>query len=152
MTKYFRPVTNYAYRVEDDLAEHHIRTFFSAFGPIKSIVCVHRSRCAFVNFLTRSGSEAAAVSCQGKAIISGCPLRIQWGRTRPLGNIDRSEAAAIGRSAADAVAASADGTEVQEHIEKATQQQRSNDFAELDAALSRPPGADDAQYPSQLAT
>lgn len=145
--------TNYAHRVEDDLAEHHIRTFFSAFGPIKSIVCVHRSRCAFVNFQTRSGSEAAAVSCQGKTIISGCPLRIQWGRTRPLGNIDRSQAAAIGRSAAGAVAASVDGTEVQADSEEVAQHQQTNDFADLDAALAaKPPGADDAQYPSQLAT
>lgn len=54
--------------VEDDLAEHSIRTFFSAFGQIRSIVCVHRSRAAFVNFATRGGAEAAAESCQGKAV------------------------------------------------------------------------------------
>jgi len=54
--------------VEDDLAEHSIRTFFSAFGQIRSIVCVHRSRAAFVNFATRAGAEAAAESCQGKAV------------------------------------------------------------------------------------
>lgn len=141
------------HRVEDDLAEHHIRTFFSAFGPIKSIVCVHRSRCAFVNFQTRSGAEAAAVSCQGKAIISGCPLRIQWGRTRPLGNIDRSEAAAIGRSAAGVAAVGVDSDQIQADREEAAQQQHTNDFAELDAALAaKPPGADDVHYPSQLAT
>jgi len=54
--------------VEDDLAEHSIRTFFSAFGQIRSIVCVHRSRAAFVNFATRAGAEAASESCQGKAV------------------------------------------------------------------------------------
>ena len=54
--------------VEDDLAEHSIRTFFSAFGQIRSIVCVHRSRAAFVNFATRAGAEAAAESCQGRAV------------------------------------------------------------------------------------
>lgn len=134
--------------VEDDLAEHHIRTFFSAFGPIKSIVCVHRSRCAFVNFQTRSGAEAAAVSCQGKAIISGCPLRIQWGRTRPLGNIDRSQAAAIGRSA---VATGAVGAEQEEQEEQTGD--GGEDFTELEIALAaKPPGVEDAMYPSQLAT
>lgn len=32
-------------------------------------------------------------------------------------------------------------------------EQQATDYAELDAALAaKPPGADDAQYPSQLAT
>lgn len=40
-----------------------------------------------------------------------------------------------------------------ESAEEEAQQQQANDFAELDAALAaKPPGADDAQYPSQLAT
>ncbi|KAF3934391.1 hypothetical protein ABW20_dc0106129 [Dactylellina cionopaga] len=83
--------------VEDDLAEHAIRTFFSAFGQIRSIVCVHHSRSAFVNFQTRAGAEAAAESCQGKAIIAGCPLRIMWGKPRPLGNLDRAQVSAMTR-------------------------------------------------------
>src|SRR5690606_35446209 len=45
--------------VEDDLPEHAIRTFFEACGQLRSVVCVHRSRAAFVNFATRAGAEAA---------------------------------------------------------------------------------------------
>ncbi|KAL7276737.1 Pre-mRNA-splicing factor slt11 [Rhizina undulata] len=135
--------------VEDDLAEHNIRTFFSAFGQIKSIVCVHRSRCAFVNFQTRAGAEAAAESCQGKAVIAGCPLRIQWGKTRPLGNIDRSQAAVIGRSAAAATQAFSDAS-------NASAEEGGDGAAEepdIDMTLApKPPGVDDVQYPSQLAS
>jgi len=75
--------------IEDDLAGHHIRTFFSAFGNIKSIVCVYRSRCAFINFASHTGAEAAAESCQGKAVITGCPSEYSGeaetaGEYRPL--------------------------------------------------------------------
>ncbi|KPI43929.1 Pre-mRNA-splicing factor slt11 [Cyphellophora attinorum] len=61
--------------VEDDLPEHAIRTFFTPFGQIRSIVCSHRSHCAFINYATREAAEAAAGSCMGKAVIQGCPLR-----------------------------------------------------------------------------
>lgn len=71
--------------VEDDLPEHAIRNFFSEYGPIKSLVCVHRARSAFVNFGTRAAAENAASSLRGEAVIKGCPLRVQWGRPRPLG-------------------------------------------------------------------
>jgi len=71
--------------VENDLPEHALRTFFSPFGNLRSVVCSHRSHCAFINFSTRAGAEAAAESCQGKVVIAGCPLRIQWGRPRPIG-------------------------------------------------------------------
>ncbi|EHY58345.1 Pre-mRNA-splicing factor slt11 [Exophiala dermatitidis] len=77
--------------VEDDLPEHAIRTFFSPFGQIRSIVCSHRAHCAFINYATREGAEAAAAHCQGKAIIQGCPLRVRWGKPRPLDNTDREQ-------------------------------------------------------------
>ncbi|RPA82728.1 hypothetical protein BJ508DRAFT_413896 [Ascobolus immersus RN42] len=88
--------------IEDDLPEHAIRDFFAPFGNIRSLVCVHRSRSAFVNYATRQGAEAAAESCQGRAVIQGCRLRVQWGKPRPLGNIDRNQAAAIVKQAAAA--------------------------------------------------
>ncbi|CCJ28085.1 unnamed protein product [Pneumocystis jirovecii] len=34
--------------IEDDLPEHAIRVHFEPYGTIKSLVCSHRSRCAFV--------------------------------------------------------------------------------------------------------
>lgn len=77
--------------VEDDLPEHEVRTFFTQFGQIRSLICSHRSHCAFVNYATREAAEAAASHCQGKAVISGCPLRVRWGKPKPLDSMDREE-------------------------------------------------------------
>ncbi|KAF3939725.1 hypothetical protein ABW19_dt0207798 [Dactylella cylindrospora] len=130
--------------VEDDLAEHAIRTFFSAFGQIRSIVCVHHSHCAFVNFQTRAGAEAAAESCQGKAVIAGCPLRITWGKPRPLGTIDRAQAAAIARGGGKNASggSSAGGA-------AATEDTNQSEFDAMEPM--RPPGSteDTPLYPSQ---
>src|SRR5271156_5112579 len=98
--------------VEDALPEHAIRTFFTPFGTIRSIVCSHRSHCAFINYATRASAEAAAAHCQGKAVIQGCPLRVQWGKPKPLDNLDqdqRMEYARQGRQTAAAVKAAAGG-------------------------------------------
>ena len=100
---------------------------------------MHHSHCAFVNFQTRAGAEAAAESCQGKAVIAGCPLRIQWGKPRPLGTIDRAHAAAVarnaGRTAVEGMQDNAENEQVDE---------------EEDLEIAKPPGADEAiVYPSQ---
>ncbi len=98
--------------VEDDLPEHAIRTFFAPFGQIRSLVCSHRAHCAFVNYATREGAEAAAAQCKGKAFIQGCPLRVQWGKPKPLDNTDREqrlEWAREGRQTAAAVKAAESG-------------------------------------------
>lgn len=134
--------------VEDDLPEHSIRTYFSPFGTLRSVVCSHRAHCAFINYATRQGAEAAAEACQGKAVISGCPLRVQWGRPRPLDNMEKEERMATarqGRDTAAAVAAAsgmgmgAMGLEsdvpVQERLEDLT-------------AIAPPPGQDDVHYAS----
>lgn len=77
--------------VEDDLPEHKVRDFFKAYGKIKSLVCSHMSHCAFVNYETREAAEKAAATCQGRAVISGCPLRIRWGQPKAIGNMDKAE-------------------------------------------------------------
>lgn len=77
--------------IEDDLPEHALRQFFSKYGPIKSLVCSHRSRCAFVNYATRAAAENASEACDGEALIRGCPLRIQWGKPRSLGGGYKTE-------------------------------------------------------------
>lgn len=87
--------------VEDDLPEHAIRTFFTPFGVLRSLICSHRSHCAFVNYATRAGAEAAAAHCQGRAVISGCPLKVQWGKPRPLDNMEKDERIAIARQGRD---------------------------------------------------
>lgn len=75
--------------VEDDLPEHAIRAHFAQHGTVSSIVCNHRARCAFVNFVDRASAEAGARSCSpvgsGKLIIKGCKLRVGWSKMRPLG-------------------------------------------------------------------
>ncbi|EMR11317.1 hypothetical protein PNEG_00346 [Pneumocystis murina B123] len=78
--------------IEDDLPEHAIRVYFEKYGPIKSLVCSHRSRCAFVNFTTRVAAETAAKACRnGDILINGCPLKVQWGRPRPLGGYNQEQ-------------------------------------------------------------
>ncbi|KAK9465956.1 hypothetical protein V1512DRAFT_240943 [Lipomyces arxii] len=72
--------------VEDDLPEYMIRKYFEQFGPLKSLVCSHRSRCAFVNFTSREVAEAAAEATGNNLVINGCPLRVNWGRPRPIGD------------------------------------------------------------------
>ncbi|EMC92821.1 hypothetical protein BAUCODRAFT_263218 [Baudoinia panamericana UAMH 10762] len=94
--------------VEDDLPEHELRTHFSQFGALRSVVCSHRSHCAFMNYMDRAGAEAAAAACQGRAVVKGVPLRVQWGRPKPLDNMDRDvrmENARAGRRVEAAVKA-----------------------------------------------
>ncbi|CAA19106.1 Prp19 complex subunit, RNA-binding Cwf5 [Schizosaccharomyces pombe] len=72
--------------VEDELADYKIRKHFEQYGPLKSVVCSHRAKCAFVNFKTRSSAEiAAAASPDGNVVIEGFRLKVQWGKPRSLG-------------------------------------------------------------------
>lgn len=136
--------------VEDDLPEHAIRTFFTPFGQIRSIVCSHRSHCAFINYATREGAEAAAANCQGKAVIKGCPLRIKWGKPKPLDNTDREqrmEWAKEGRQTAAGMEAaqgrrSGAGGPAQGQIEAAPEDDGTT------YVVAPPPGASEVQYAS----
>lgn len=84
--------------VEDDQPEHTIRTFFARFGPLRSLVCSHRSHCAFVNYVNRTDAETAAAECQGRAVVAGVPLRVQWGRPKPLDSLEAEERAGHARA------------------------------------------------------
>ncbi|KAI5299564.1 Pre-mRNA-splicing factor slt11 [Ascosphaera atra] len=77
--------------IEDDLPEHMLRTFFAPFGTIRSLICSHRAHCAFVNYADRESAEKAAAECKGRAVVNGVPLRVQWGKPKPLDNLDREE-------------------------------------------------------------
>lgn len=85
--------------VEDDLPEHHIRSFFAPFGAIRSLVCSHRAHCAFVNYVERASAEKAAAECKGRCVVNGVPLRVQWGKPKPLDDLDREERMANARAA-----------------------------------------------------
>lgn len=129
--------------VEDDLPEHKIRDFFSAHGKLRSLVCSHMSHCAFVNYATREGAEAAAEALQGRAVIAGCPLRVQWGRPRPLGTMEKEERSAAGREGRSAFAAPKRVQGQQKQVE-----QRTEDDLDLMTAVAAPPGQGDVKYAS----
>ncbi|KAE8143845.1 hypothetical protein BDV38DRAFT_3586 [Aspergillus pseudotamarii] len=137
----------FATGVEDDLPEHTLRTFFSQFGQLRSLVCSHRAHSAFINFATREGAEAAAQHCQGKAVIQGCPLRIRWGKPKPLDNMDRDERmkyAREGRSAATTARASGSGNKaITAAGEDLGKQEKSRSYA-----VAPPPGSGEVQYTS----
>lgn len=126
--------------VEDDLPEHAIRTFFTPFGTIRSLVCSHRSHCAFINYAERAGAEAAAEHCQGRTVVQGCPLRVQWGKPKPLDNMDREERmnlARQGRQTAAAVKAASGG---------GGSDQRTISGAEPGGMLEASQGQDESSY------
>lgn len=134
--------------VEDDLPEHALRTFFTPFGALRSLICSHRSHCAFINYATREGAEAAADHCRGRAIIKGVPLRVTWGKPKALDYLDTEERMAYarsGRETAKAVAASEQPAAIQGQGEYVGMVNRN--LEDLDT-VAPPPGQEDVQYAS----
>ena len=142
--------------VEDDLPEYTLRSFFSQFGPLRSLICSHRSHCAFANFLTREGAEAAAKHCQGKAVIQGCPLRIRWGKPKALDSMDREERlknAREGRqvvtSTTTAATATIGGPEMGKKAITAAGEELSGQQRKAPSyVVAPPPGSDNVKYSS----
>jgi pre-mRNA-splicing factor RBM22/SLT11 len=133
--------------VEDDLPEHQLRTFFSPFGTLRSLVCSHRSHCAFINYATRQGAEAAAEACQGKAVIAGCPLRVQWGRPRPLDNMERDQRVDQARAGRSVLGSGAGAPQTGWGDGNVVAPARRDNFDDL-ATVAPPPGDDDFKYAS----
>lgn len=134
--------------VEDDLPEHEIRTHFQQYGTLRSLVCSHRSHCAFVNYMDRADAETGAAACQGRAVIRGVPLRVQWGRPKPLDNMDRDqrmENARSGRQVDPDTTKRIAGPPGQKTI---TGGVLANAFTDdLDSLVAAPPpGQDDVEY------
>ena len=140
--------------VEDDLPEHALRTFFTPFGTIRSLICSHRAHCAFINYATREGAEKAAEACQGKAVIQGCPLRVQWGKPKPLDNMDRDERMDLARQGRQTVAAikaaERGGGHAQLGMIEGGMAESGGGEAEHGGsfAVAPPPGTSDVQYAS----
>jgi len=132
--------------VEDDLPEHALRTFFTPFGILRSIVCSHRSHCAFINYATREGAEAAAEHCQGKAVIQGCPLRVRWGKPKALDHLDTEERMRHAREGRD----TAKALEVASGPETLAIEHGAPPGETLDdlASIAPPPGQSEVNYPS----
>ena len=134
--------------VEDDLPEHEIRKHFTQFGQLRSIVCSHRSHCAFLNYMTRVGAETAAAGCQGRAVVKGVPLRVQWGKPKPLDSLDKDVRMAHARAGRETAAAVKAATG-QPAIANGNAQAEA-DVSDLDSLVTpaAPPGSDDVQYAS----
>lgn len=132
--------------VEDDLPEHTLRTFFSQFGQLRSLICSHRSHCAFVNYVNRADAETAAQHCQGKAIIQGCPLRVRWGKPKPLDNLDREERLKNAREGRQAVGPVSKGKQADRRAiasaEGAPEEKAKSHV------VAPPPGSGEVQYAS----
>lgn len=140
----------FATGVEDDLPEHALRTFFSPFGTIRSLICSHRSHCAFINYADREAAEKAAEHCQGRAVVQGCPLRVQWGKPKPLDNLDREERMAYARQGRQTAAAAA-GSGTQMGIEGAAGaggEARAAEQGENSFVVAPPPGTGNVTYAS----
>ena len=136
--------------VEDDLPEHEIRTYFAKFGKLRSVICSHRSHCAFINYMTRREAEAAAEACQGKAVVAAVPLRVQWGKPKVLDTMDRDQRMAqarAGRDTARAVGGPSTSGGTGSNNAQSLQAAREAEIESMNA-LAPPPGADDVQYAS----
>ncbi|RKF54607.1 Pre-mRNA-splicing factor slt11 [Golovinomyces cichoracearum] len=132
--------------IEDDLPEHKIRSFFASHGTIRSLVCSHLSHCAFVNFQTRKDAEAAAKHCQGRAVIAGVPLRVRWGKPKPIGMMEKHERIAVageGRAAFSAGDPVAHDGGNEQGYDGVTQK----DLVGIDI-IALPPGSEDVNYAS----
>lgn len=132
--------------VEDDLPEHTLRTFFSQFGQLRSLVCSHRSHCAFINFVNRADAEKAAHHCQGKAIIQGCPLRVRWGKPKSLDNLDREERIKNAREGRQAVGPVSKGKQADRAITAPGED--SGQAKTPTHVVAPPPGSGEVQYAS----
>lgn len=136
--------------IEDDLPEHAIRTFFTPFGTLRSVVCSHRAHSAFINYANREGAEAAAEHCQGKAVIAGVPLRVKWGKPRPLDNMEqneRMEKAREGRDTAKAITA-ATGKSITGNDSAMSGRTDAIEAGRENDVVALPPGQEDIQYAS----
>lgn len=143
--------------VEDDMPEHEIRSYFAQYGALRSLVCSHRSHCAFVNYMERASAEKAAAACKGRALVKGVPLRVQWGRPKPLDSMDRDtrmENARAGRSTQGNGKAVVGGSQARRAIAAAGAAGSSGaapaeDDLDSLVAVAPPPGQDDKQYAAQ---
>ena len=135
--------------VEDDLPEHALRTFFTPFGTIRSLICSHRSHCAFINYADREGAENAAEHCQGRAVVQGCPLRVQWGKPKPLDSLDREERMTYARQGRQTAATT--GTGSQRSITSAVEaggQLEATEEEDNSYVVAPPPGTGNMTYAS----
>lgn len=132
--------------VESDQPEHKIRKHFERYGQLRSLVCSHRSHCAFVNYVKREDAESAAAACQGRAVVGGVPLRVQWGKPKPLDNLEQSERVKNARAGRAVNGKPAGATAQGQKAIGAAGEGHGPDLNSL--VTAPPPGQGEVQYPS----
>ncbi|GAB1744560.1 hypothetical protein NU219Hw_g1963t1 [Hortaea werneckii] len=139
--------------IEDDLPEHALRAHFEQFGTLRSVVCSHRSHCAFMNYAKRADAERAAQACQGRAVVKGVPLRVQWGKPKPLDSMERErrmENARAGRQQAGKKVGGGGGGGGRVNGKARETAGKSGGGEDLDALVAAPPpGQGDVEYAAQ---
>jgi pre-mRNA-splicing factor RBM22/SLT11 len=62
------------------------------FGDIKSVIVAHKTKCAFINFTTRTSAELAANKVAEVGLnLKGHSLRVVWARPKPQSNQNDSK-------------------------------------------------------------
>ncbi|KAJ1736883.1 Pre-mRNA-splicing factor slt11 [Coemansia sp. Benny D160-2] len=82
----------------DGLAQADLLGHFGAYGELKSVAVVPKGNCAFVNFKSRAGAEAAAAAALGGCVIKEKPVRLAWAKPRPKGPESEVAARAGGKA------------------------------------------------------
>lgn len=66
------------------LVNNITRGFFYVFGDIKSIIVAHKTKCAFINFATRTSAELAADKVAEVGLkLKGHALKVVWAKPKP---------------------------------------------------------------------
>ena len=94
--------------------------------------------------MTRDIAETAAEVCQGKALVKGVPLRVQWGKPKPLDNLDRDQRMQNARAGRE----NSNATRSNGQSSSSSGPTASGAVDEMDqlAVLAPPPGEDDVEY------
>ncbi|KAK6204274.1 Pre-mRNA-splicing factor SLT11 [Scheffersomyces amazonensis] len=87
-----------------DLPIYAVSNYANRFGKIKSLTIIHKAKCGFITFTTRSAAEKFAEdisnnglnqndSTAGIVIFEGNhPCRVSWGKVQPLGTSNQEHA------------------------------------------------------------
>lgn len=80
-----------------DMPQYAVSSYFETFGPLSLVKIIHRARCGFVTFTTRTAAEACAEAISRTGLSANTStaglvllekkhsVRVSWGAPRPLG-------------------------------------------------------------------
>lgn len=86
-----------------DMPQYKLSEFFETHGKIKSVRIVHKAKCGYVVFDSRSDADkcASAISSNGLnsnlataglILVNSQPVRVSWGNSQPLGRNNDEQA------------------------------------------------------------